>query len=168
MYIGTFGGGNHLLGWPMPEIQNHMVPCGNFLSSVKLSGPQKGPAENGHIEKRQEASKSVETSCDIFRQFPRRAKKSKIVKRCQKQMSTGTNFPVPCGGLLTTLHTEIGTIRIVSSSCVGSNEIGYEVDQWKKSRSHSITEARQHAKPDLGYHLERVTMWRMRELKGNK
>ena len=65
---------------------------------VEFSGLQKGPAERGHVKKRQKSSKSVKTFFDTFRQFSRRAKKSKIVKKCQKvfrQFSRGTFLPAP-------------------------------------------------------------------------
>ena len=61
-----------------------------FLSRVRLpynskafevSGPQKGPAERGHVKKRQKSSKSVKKIFAIFRAGQ---KTSKIVKKCQK------------------------------------------------------------------------------------
>ena len=42
---------------------------------LKISGPQKGPAERGHVKKRQKSSKSVKNIFDTFRHFSRRAKK---------------------------------------------------------------------------------------------
>ena len=47
----------------------------------KISGLQKGPAERGHVKKRQKASKSFSTLFDSFRAGQ---KTSKIVKKCQK------------------------------------------------------------------------------------
>ena len=46
-----------------------------------LSGLQKGPAERGHVKKRQKVSKSFSTLFDNFRAGQ---KTSKIVKKCQK------------------------------------------------------------------------------------
>ena len=42
-----------------------------------FSGPQKGPAERGHVKKRQKSSKSVKNIFDTFRHFSRRAKNVK-------------------------------------------------------------------------------------------
>ena len=50
---------------------------------TKFSGPQKGPAERGHVKKRQKSSKSVKNIFDTFRHFSRREKTSTIVKKCQ-------------------------------------------------------------------------------------
>ena len=47
----------------------------------KISGPQKGPAERGHVKKRQKSSKSVKNIFDTFQHFSR-----------------GTNFPALLGG----------------------------------------------------------------------
>ena len=57
----------------------------------RVSGLQKGPAERGHIKKRQKSSKCVK---NVFRHFSRRAKKtSKIVQKCQKVFRHfSTNF----------------------------------------------------------------------------
>ena len=51
----------------------------------QLSGLQKGPAERGHVKKRQKSSKSVKKFFDTFRPFSRRAKN---VKKRQKGFST--------------------------------------------------------------------------------
>ena len=47
----------------------------------KISGPQQGPAERGHVKKRQKSSKGVKNIFDTFRHFSRRAK---CVKNRQK------------------------------------------------------------------------------------
>ena len=68
----------------------------------KISGLQKGPAERGHVKKRQESSKSVKKFFDTFRHFSHRAKNvknrqkvSKIFKSYFRHFSTGTSFPAP-------------------------------------------------------------------------
>ena len=96
-----------------------------------LSGLQKGPAERGHVKKRQKSSKSVK---NLFDNFHAGQKTSKIVKKCRKvfrhfstifaqgqkcqkssksvekffdtfwQFSRGTIFPAPFGGLR--IHSE--------------------------------------------------------------
>ena len=54
------------------------------VRSLRVSaGPQKGPAERGHVKKSKKSSKSVKNIFDTFRQFSRRAKNVKIVKKCQ-------------------------------------------------------------------------------------
>ena len=69
-----------------------LLPLGNpkdptvlkipLISEVsKIGGPQKGPAERGHVKKRQKSSKSAKNIFDIFRAGQ---KTSKIVKKCQK------------------------------------------------------------------------------------
>ena len=91
-----------------PYPHNRPPPlCGPCMSertiitcSLSLSGLQKGPAERGHVKKRQDSSKSF----DIFRQFSRRAKNvnKKSPKRIFdtfRQFSCGTNFTAPFGGL---------------------------------------------------------------------
>ena len=71
-----------------------------------LSGLQEGPAERGHVKKRQKSSKSVKKIFDTFRQFSRRAKNRQKSSRSVKifldtfrQFSRGTSFPAPFGGL---------------------------------------------------------------------
>ena len=48
------------------------------------AGLQKGPAERGHVKKRQKSSKSVKKFFDTFRQFSRRAKNVKKSSKSQK------------------------------------------------------------------------------------
>ena len=55
------------------------LACGDTFESPFLSGPQNGPAEKGHIKKRQKVSKIFSTLFDIFAQGQ---KTSKIVKKC--------------------------------------------------------------------------------------
>ena len=57
------------------------APRSKKLKTESISGPQKGPAERGHVKKRQKSSKSVKKFFDTYRQFSRRAKN---VKKCQK------------------------------------------------------------------------------------
>ena len=54
-----------------------------------ISGLQKGPAERGHVKKRQKSSKSVKKFFDTFRQFSRRAKN---VKNRQKTSNFFRHF----------------------------------------------------------------------------
>ena len=67
-----------------------------------ISGLQKGPAERGHVKKRQKSSKSVKKFFDTFRQFSRRAKNVKNRQKVSKSFfdtfrhfSRGTFFPAP-------------------------------------------------------------------------
>ena len=53
-----------------------------------ISGLQKGPAERGHVKKRQKSSKSVKKFFDTFRQFLRRAKNVKNRQKVLKSFST--------------------------------------------------------------------------------
>ena len=53
-----------------------------------ISGLQKGPAERGHVKKRQKSSKSVKKFFDTFRQFSRRAKNVKNRQKASKSVST--------------------------------------------------------------------------------
>ena len=53
-----------------------------------ISGLQKGPAERGHVKKRQKSSKSVKKFFDTFRQFSRRAKNVKNRQKVSKSFST--------------------------------------------------------------------------------
>ena len=53
-----------------------------------VSGLQKGPAERGHVKKRQKSSKSVKNIFDTFRRFSRRAKNVKNRQKVSKSFST--------------------------------------------------------------------------------
>ena len=53
-----------------------------------LSGPQKGPAERGHVKKRQKSSKSVKNILVASRHFSRRAKNVKKLSKSVKIFST--------------------------------------------------------------------------------
>ena len=55
-----------------------------------ISGLQEGPAERGHVKKRQKSSKSVKMFFDTFRQFSRRAKKN--VKNRRKVSTSFRHF----------------------------------------------------------------------------
>ena len=59
-----------------------------LFAQTVLSGPQKGPAERGHVKKRQKSSKSVKNIFDTFRQFSRRAKNVKNRQKVSKYFST--------------------------------------------------------------------------------
>ena len=56
----------------------------NVPSFRFFSGLQKGPAERGHVKKRQKSSKSVKKFFDTFRQFSRRAKNVKYRQKVSK------------------------------------------------------------------------------------
>ena len=84
-------------GWPT------LCDC---VSGTLNSGLQKGPAERGHVKKRQKSAKSVKNFFDTFRPFSRRAKSVKNRPKASKSFSTifrqfsrGTIFPAPFGGL---------------------------------------------------------------------
>ena len=100
----------------------------NIKPSV-FSGPQKGPAERGHVKKRQKSSKSVKNIFDTFRHFSRRAKNVKNRQKASKsvkhifdtfrQLSRGTSFPAPFwGALILLLSTEVFT----TTSCQFKNK----------------------------------------------
>ena len=78
------------------------IPAAKFLY---VSGLQKGPAERGHVKKRQKPAKSVKKFSTLFDNLCAGQKTSKIVKKRQnvfRHFSTilrGTNFPAPFGGL---------------------------------------------------------------------
>ena len=73
--------------------------------TIHISGLQKGPAERGHVKKRQKSSKSVKKFFDTFRQISQGKKRQKSSKNVKKffdtfrQISRGTIFPAPLGGL---------------------------------------------------------------------
>ena len=74
----------------------------------RASGPQKGPAERGHVKTRQKASKIFSTLFD----FRAGQKTTKIVTKCQKhfrQCSRRTSFPAPFWGAL---REESGMFRV--------------------------------------------------------
>ena len=83
-----------------------MVTLRNFRndSSLKLSGPQKGPAERAtskNDQNRQKVSKIFSALFDIFRAGQKTSKKK--TKKCQKyflQLSRGTSFRAPFWGAL--------------------------------------------------------------------
>ena len=58
------------------------------VGEPEVSGLQKGPAERGHVKKRQKSSKSVKKFFDTFRQFSRRAKNVKNRQKVSKSFST--------------------------------------------------------------------------------
>ena len=53
-----------------------------------FSGLQQGPAERGHVKKRQKSSKSVKKFFDTFRQFSRRTKNVENRQKASKSFST--------------------------------------------------------------------------------
>ena len=63
------------------------IPSRN-LREKEVSGLQKGPAERGHVKKRQKASKSVKNIFDTFRHFSRGAKNVKNRQKVSKSFST--------------------------------------------------------------------------------
>ena len=73
--------------------------------SEKFEGAdcKKGPAERGHVKKRQKSSKSVKKFFDNFRAAQKNSKSSKNVKKLFdtfRQFSRGTIFPAPFWGAL--------------------------------------------------------------------
>ena len=77
------------------NFQLHTHICytkGSFPNSLcNLSGLQKGPAEKGHVKKRQKSPKSVKKFLTLFRQFSRRAKNVKNPQKASKSFSTHFN-----------------------------------------------------------------------------
>ena len=65
-----------------------LAEYGSVACLVEISGPQKGPAERGHVKKHQKSSKSVKIFFDTFRHFSRRAKKVKNRQKVSKYFST--------------------------------------------------------------------------------
>ena len=63
------------------------TPCPLPLPKIS-SRLQNGPAERGHVKKRQKSSKSVKKFFDTFRQFSRRAKNVKNRQKVSKVFST--------------------------------------------------------------------------------
>ena len=55
---------------------------------ANFGGLQKGPAERGHVKKRQKSSKSVKKFFDTFRHLSRRAKNVKNRQKVSKSFST--------------------------------------------------------------------------------
>ena len=70
--------------WPHLRLAAE-IPC--MFPRRKVSGLQKGPAERGHVKKRQKSSKSVKKFFDTFRQFSRRAKNVKNRQKVSKTFS---------------------------------------------------------------------------------
>ena len=60
----------------------------NKKSFTEISRLQKGPAERGHVKKRQKSPKSVKKFFDTFRQFSCRAKNVKNRQKVPKSFST--------------------------------------------------------------------------------
>ena len=75
--------------WEMGDfwLRNPLFPILGISAPV-ISGLQKGPAERGHVKKRQKSSKSVRKFFDTFRQFSRRAKNVKNRQKLSKSFST--------------------------------------------------------------------------------
>ena len=107
------------------------VPKGSKWSS--FSGPQKGPAERGHVKKRQKSSKSVKNIFDTFRHFSRRAKNVKNRQKVSNMFSTlFDNFraaPVfrPLWGALN--HGQILAVWILAAKLPNS-DLNFAVDCW--------------------------------------
>ena len=73
--------------WPIFCLMSVILPPA-IPSAVNISGLQKGPAERGHVKKRQKSSKSIKELFDTFRQFSRRAKNVKNRQKASKSFST--------------------------------------------------------------------------------
>ena len=71
-------GSRSLVDFPRGEAPSHRkdVTC----TSENIGGPQKGPAERGHVKKRQKSSKIFSTLFDIFRVGQKTSKIVKILK----------------------------------------------------------------------------------------
>ena len=91
---------------------------------IFVSGPQKGPAERGHVKKRQKPSKSVKNIFDTFRQFSRKRQKvSKIFSTLFGNFRAAPVFRPLLGGsdlrVITYLFADLSLIRIefISEIC---------------------------------------------------
>ena len=72
-----------------PKIWKRVAKIPDWKNCAQsFSGLQKGPAERGHVKKRQKSSKSVKKFFDTFRQFSRRAKNVKNRQKVSKGFST--------------------------------------------------------------------------------
>ena len=105
-----------------------------------VSGLQKGPAERGHVKKRQKSSKSVK---DTFRHFSRRAKNVKNRQKASKSFSTlfdnfraATFFRPLLGGSEIAFRAAGKSVKNFSSSV----EICRKTFQQGISGSHSLLE----------------------------
>ena len=78
-------------------------PCLEYhYYQTAFSGPQKGPAERGHVKKTSKIVEKCQKMPTLFDIFRAGQKTSKIVKKCHnycRQFSRGTSFPAPCAGL---------------------------------------------------------------------
>ena len=99
-------------GWRVRETEKSEVrelsgkESGNSSGTPFLSGPQKGPAERGHVKK---TSKIIKKCQKYFRDFStffaqgkkiqKSSKRVKIFFDTFRQFSRGTSFPAPFGGL---------------------------------------------------------------------
>ena len=72
-----------------------------FSGAVLVSGPQRGPAERGHVKKRRKSSKSVKNIFDIFRAGQ---KKVKNRQKVSKYFSTFFHRPFSGGSDLEFPH----------------------------------------------------------------
>ena len=84
-----------------PRCPKGVISC--QLPPKILSGPQKQPAERGHVNKCQKSLESVKNILGTFLTSVAQGKESpKSVKNIFdtfRQFSRGTNFPAPFGGL---------------------------------------------------------------------
>ena len=82
---GRLGGGGRAA---TPSVPSGAETPTKSSENNELSGLQKGPAERGHVKKRQKSSKSVKKFFGTFRQFSRRAKNVKNRQKMSKSFST--------------------------------------------------------------------------------
>ena len=109
-----WGGGGWISNWAAKVVSQEPRKggfskggfCRIQCHDQEISGPQKGPAERGHVKKRQKSSKSVK-SFDTFRQFSRRAKNVKNGQKASKSLSmlfdnfrAGQNIAALLGALI--------------------------------------------------------------------
>ena len=82
-YVPGVPGTSRVCPWDASGASDRQIPLCDFFS-----GLQKGPAERGHVKKRQKSSKSVKKFFDTFRKFSRRAKNVKNRQKLSKSFST--------------------------------------------------------------------------------
>ena len=78
-------------------LQNFLRKCRAF---ILFSGPQKGPAEGGHVKKCQKSSKISKIFSTLFAQGNKRQKAAESVKKffdTFRRFSRGTSFPALLG-----------------------------------------------------------------------
>ena len=77
-----------IVRWNLRPVIFGVDQCYVEQKDKQFGGLQKGPAERGHVKKRQKSSKSVKKFFDTFRHFSRRARKVKNRQKVSKSFST--------------------------------------------------------------------------------